>query len=299
MKNLVKAAAVLMLTMAVVCTACKKDPNNGNVTAPVGALDGLFTVNSAGDKVFFSKGNLQYDKTAGEWSFMEHQYDVAESYAQEVGEDYADQNLVSLFCWGTSGYDHGAECYQPWSTLTNTSAYYVYGHSNYNLFDETGKADWGYNAISNGGNITNKWRTPTGEEWEYVFNIRSTPSKMRYAKACVNEMNGVILLPDNWDSSIFPLNNANSETATFDSNTLTLSQWSTLEQYGVVFLPAAGYRNIILALGVGVFGNYWSASCGDYGYIYGLHFCDLESDLALNSYYRCYGFSVRLVSDAR
>ena len=32
------------------------------------------------------------------------------------------------------------------------------------------KADWGvYNAISNGGNTPNKWRTLTVSEWQYLF----------------------------------------------------------------------------------------------------------------------------------
>lgn len=298
MKKYMKAAAVLMLTIAVVCTACNKDPEQGSVTAPTGAIDAKFTVNASGGKVFFSKGNLQYDKTTKKWSFMDHQYDLAEAYGQDVGINYENQNVVSLFCWATSGYDHGAECYQPYSTVTTPSAYYAYGNSTYSLFDETGQADWGYNAISNGGNKTNLWRTPTKEELEYVFNGRSTSSGMRYAKSCVNNTNGVILLPDDWDSSVFSLNNTDSETAPFNSNPITASEWSTLEQHGAVFLPAAGYRNILLAAGVGLSGNYWSASRCEY-LVGGLHFCDAESDLSFNNYYSCYGFSVRLVSDAQ
>ena len=104
--------------------------------------------------------------------------------------------------------------------------------------------------------------------------------------------------PDDWDSSVFSLNNTDSETAPFNSNPITASEWSTLEQHGAVFLPAAGYRNILLAAGVGLSGNYWSASRCEY-LVGGLHFCDAESDLSFNNYYSCYGFSVRLVSDAQ
>ena len=288
--------AVLMLTITIVCAACQKDPINEGGSMPQGAIDGLFTVNSSGDKVCFSKGNLQYDKTTKEWSFMEHQYGFVENQAQSVGEDYADQNVVSLFCWATSGYDHGANYYQPWSTTMVSNGYYAYGSSSYNLYDQTGKADWGSNAISNGGNTANTWRTPTKEEWEHLFFNRSTPSQIRYAKACVNDVNGVILLPDDWSSSYFALNSPNSEEAVFGSNTITASQWDTLEQHGAVFLPAAGFRQLTNASGVGASGNYWSSSCGSYGLVYALHFCDNESDVAVNAYYNCYGFTVRLVS---
>ena len=42
-----------------------------------GALFGQFSVSST-DKVYFSKGNLQYTKSTGIWSFMDHQYSTVE-----------------------------------------------------------------------------------------------------------------------------------------------------------------------------------------------------------------------------
>ena len=148
--------------------------------APEGAIDGLFTINDEGGKAYFAMGNLQYDKTTDVWSFMEHQYDRVETLGQDVGEQYADQNIIGLFGWSTSGYEHGADCYQPWSTSTNDHDYYAYLNDQFNLYDQTGKADWGYNAISNGGNTENQWRTLTEEEWGYVFNTRATSSGIRF-----------------------------------------------------------------------------------------------------------------------
>ena len=60
-----------------------------------------FTINAAGEQVYFSQGNLQYTISTQVWSFMEHQYDIVES-GQNVGTDYANQDVVSLFGWGTS-----------------------------------------------------------------------------------------------------------------------------------------------------------------------------------------------------
>ena len=119
------------------------------VEAPVGAIDGLFTINEEGGKVYFSQGNLKYNITTGIWSFMEHQYSTVENMGQDVGTNYYNQNIVSLFGWSTS---------------TTCEYYYAYGNEMLNLYDETGQADWGYNTIENGGNIENRWRTLTSQE---------------------------------------------------------------------------------------------------------------------------------------
>ena len=227
-------------------------------TVPTGAIDGKFTINEDGDQVYFSQGNLQYIGSAATpyWKFADNQWDIL---GTTTGQNSSDQNVDrDLFGWGTSGYNHGANSYQPWSTSTSHSDYYAYGSSTYNLYDQTGQADWGYNPISNGGNQTNQWRTLTHAEWDYVFNSRSTNSGIRYAKAKVNDVKGVILLPDDWSSDTYSLSNTNSSGASYGSNTITASQWSIMEQVGAVFLPDAGYR-----LGTMVYNSssgYWSAA---------------------------------------
>ena len=200
-----------------------------------------------------------------------------------------------MFGWGTSGYNHGANCYQPWSTSQTNSDYYAYGNSSYNLFDQTGQADWGYNAISNGGNQENLgWRTLTTQEWQYLFNTRSTLSGIRYAKANVNNVNGVILLADDWNSSYYTLNSANTSAANYTTNTITATQWATLEQHGAVFLPAAGYRYGTSVNAAGSYGVYWSSSYNDSGSAWNVYFSDSYL-YAGNGSRRYYGQSVRLV----
>ena len=167
--------------------------------------------------------------------------------------------------------------------------------SDCNLTGTSANYDWGvYNPISNGGNTANQWRTLTLSEWSYVFYTRSTTSGIRYAKANVNNVNGVILLPDDWNTSTYGLSNTNTYDASFSSNTLTVSQWSTLEQAGAVFLPAAGYQDGTWVGSVGSSGYYWSASYYNSVYAYGVRFYDSS----LNTYYdgnRYNGQSVRLV----
>ena len=260
-----------------------------------GILSGLFSV-SDNSQVSFSQGNLQYQASTNTWQFAEHQYDYVGESNSNISQTYS--GWIDLFGWGTSGYNHGAIAYQPWSTSYDNSDYYAYGSYAYNLFDQSGQADWGFNAISNGGNQENRgWRTLTKEEWLYVFNNRSTTSGIRYTKAIVNNVNGVILLPDNWIADYYTLNNINQSGADFGGNIITSVQWDMLEQHGAVFLPAAGYRYGTSVGNVGSHGSYWSASYSISYFPWYFYFYD--SYLYTNSYsnydVRHQGLSVRLV----
>ena len=266
---------------------------------PQGIIDGAFTINANGEQVYFSQGNLQYIGSAATpyWKFAEHQWDYL---GTTTSQNSSNQNVDrDLFGWGTSGYNHGAVCYQPWSTSGERSDYYAYGNSQKNLYDDNGQADWGYNAISNGGNAENSgWRTLTGGsngEWDYVFNTRSTTSGIRYAKAKVNNVNGVVLLPDNWTASIYTLNNTNSSNADYTSNPIAADDWtSTLEANGAVFLPAAGYRYGGVG-DAGSNGNYWSSSHDSNARAWGVRFASDRLSMYTNGYST--GLSVRLVKD--
>lgn len=276
------------------------------VVVPEGAISGLFSINENGDKVYFSKGNLQYQASTNTWRFAENQWDYVGS--GEYGNVYensvkCDNTLISetydgwidLFGWGTSGYNHGAVCYQPWSTSQHFPDYNAYGNDTLNLYDQTGMADWGYNAISNGGNIENIWRTLKQSEWEYILLIRNTSSGMRYAKANVNEINGIILLPDNWNSEICPLNNSNDQGVSFNINTINLTLWiNVFEENGAVFLPAAGQRFYYM---INENGYYWTTTHITSMYAETIVFSDYSVNYH-NGVTRNFGQSCRLVQDA-
>ena len=255
-----------------------------------GAINGKFTINADGDQVYFSQGNLQYQASTGTWRFAENQYDYVGNANSNISSTY--DGWIDLFGWGTSGWEHGAICYQPWSTSTNYSDYYAYGSYNFNLNSQTGQADWGYNAISNGSNLPNQWHTLTNSEWSYVFNTRSPLSGIRYAKAVVNSVNGVVLLPDNWNPAIHALNNTNESGASFTVNEITATEWGAMESNGAVFLPAAGFRSGASVYYVGSDGYYWSAS---YNYSFTTYTVDFsDSYLYTDDDYRSRGRSVRL-----
>lgn len=302
---------MMLMTALLFFTGCKPDdPNDSDVYVQVdGALNGKFTINDNGDQVCFSKGNLQYQASTNTWRFAENQWDFVGDDNSNISETYA--GWIDLFGWGTSGYHDANDPYnvnyQPWSTSTmivdesyNFNSY-GYGPSTNmaspNLTGSSANYDWGvYNLISNGGNQAGLWRTLSHNEWYYVFNRRSTNSGIRFARAKVNNINGVILLPDDWSVNYCMLNSTNQSSASFNSNIITASQWNTLEQHGAVFLPPAGNRSGTMVSGVGSGGIYWSVSSI---IIYsnracGVHFNSMGLEIGGN-YSRCAGVSVRLV----
>ena len=263
-------------------------------TTPTGAINGLFTINSVGDQIWFSQGNLQYLASTGSWRFAEKQTDYIGSNNSNISATY--NGWIDLFGWGTSGYEHGATSYQPYSTSQSTTTYKAYGSSIYNLYNQTGQADWGYNSIANGGHTENQWRTLTASEWYYIVNTRTTASGIRYAKAVVNGK-GTILLPDNWSEATYALSNTNQANADFYSNVISTADWNTMEAAGAVFIPLIGYRYITDISFDGTYGYYWTSSASDSQHAYCVYFGDLSVAQQDNSY-RYYGYGVRLVRDA-
>ena len=260
-------------------------------TVPTGAINGLFSVSSI-QQVYFAQGNLQYNASSNTWQFAANQYDYIGNDNSNISQTY--NGWIDLFGWGTSGWDCDNVCYHPWDSDNSDGSFYG-PPGEYDLTHSYVDSDWGYyNSISNGGNQNHRWRTLTNEEWAYVINFRTTYTSIRYAKARVNNVNGVILLPDNWSSSTYHLNNTNQDIASYNSNIISSSQWLTLENAGAVFLPAAGYRDGTSVLDVGFYGGYWSSSYGYVDYSCSLGFGE-DHLFPVFCYYRYFGRSVRLV----
>ena len=258
-----------------------------------GVLPGKFSV-SATKQVQFSQGNLQAVVGGGyapdyyyasSWKFAEHQWDYL-GYTgnnNHFGAGYS----VDLFGWVGTNADNNRFGYGLCASTND---------NDYGKPSNTLKSDWGTVAITNGGNTPNNgWRTLTKDEWAYLFNTRTTTSGICYAKATVNNVKGVILLPDDWSASYHALVSANTANAFFTSNDITAAEWaSDFEAHGAVFLPAAGIRNGPSYNGDGY---YWSSTGSSALEAYQVYFYIADLQPALNCG-RHNGCSVRLVRDA-
>lgn len=274
------------------------------VDVPTGGLAGLFSVDASGHQVRFSQGNLQYQASTGTWRFAEKQWDYVGKDNSKIGKSYS--GWIDLFGWGTSGYNCGNYFYNPYDYTLDAN------HINENQYGPKGstsltgsnaKSDWGvYNAISNGGNKAGLWRTMTHAEFDYLVLKRSTTSGVRFAKAVVNNVNGLILFPDNWNKSTYSINSVNEESVNFSVNKISSSNWTKLEDAGCVFLPAAGWRTndydytLNHMQGVGTSGEYWTASAVSTD-TDAEHLCFYNEGLLFRSWPRCEGRSVRLVQN--
>lgn len=272
------------------------NPSSHRVSSPY-----CFSV-SAEKKVYFSKGNLTYTPSTTTWAFHDNQWGrcfssngVTNYYDAEAASTYT----FDLFGWATAGnyISSGRPCYEPWRTRNN-SGFYGPNDASTNLNGTNW--DWGVNAITNGGNTANQWRTLTQEEWNYLIIGRTN----RRMKAKVHNVEGVILFPDVWDNSWYTI----SSNDTYDA--VSNDIWSSLESHGAIFLPAAGYRgldpdgtgyNTIKKIenveSADARGYYWSSSPSTTANAYGFVFVE-DSYNANYTTGRRQGNAVRLVCDA-
>ena len=279
---------------------------------PGGAIDGTFSVSKT-KKVNFSRGNLiancegSWDTWV--WSFAQHQYDKVET--ANVSSDYQSETAVGLLGWATSGKNlRGTETnyyYKPFNTNSNGSSYGPNGL--YSLIASNREGDWGvYNSteIVNGGGYTT-WRTLMKEEWEYLVNFSNNSNyrkvtvngskKVPYGKAVVMGVKGFILLPDNWNGNMHP-NFVYGKSAWANVyNSTTTPSWAEMETAGVVFMPAAGYREGTTVGQINEQGAYWTANSGTDQSSACMFFFD-QSEEGVNNVPRNIGMSVRLVRNA-
>ena len=272
-----------------------------NTNIPIGAVSGLFSV-SDNQQVYFSQGNLQYigSDPSPYWKFADHQWEFFGDNGQ--GSPLQSMNR-DLFGWGTSGWDCGNTYFRPYDTDNSSGSGPLYGPSGqHSLTGSYANSDWGiYNAISNGGNIPGQWRTLSRSEWYYVFNQRRTDYRFVKGQITgidgVNMVNGIILLPDDWKVSDYPLYGYNENNSVYESNTISLADWNNVfEPAGAVFLPASGGRHGSSLYNINEYGYYWSTEFYNSIYAYSLFFgISVAPDHHMS---RNFGHAIRLVCPA-
>ena len=295
--------------------------NGGNGVSIAMTIDAVFTVGSttigSGTTVKFSKGNLQYLGTGDDgtkepkWRFADNQWDyMGDGTNGNVAIDgYSAYNTGSnnatptdadkaaardLFGWGTSG--GGSPATPPYMTVNNNGS--IYGGTS----DIAGtNCDWGvYNRTTIENNDGKSWRTLTKTEWNNLFNRTKTiagNSRKLYGFATVMEVHGIVVLPDNWDGSVdVSFTYAGTDYTANQYTATSTVTWGTMEAAGAVFLPAAGFRIGSSVDYAGSNGRYWSSSNGSSNADYAYYVTFTSGNFnPTNGYYRCYGYSVRLV----
>lgn len=157
--------------------------------------------------------------------------------------------------------------------------------------------------LSNGGNTPNSWRTLTKAEWVYILEERQNATNL-CCRAVVNNVKGLILLPDNYEFSQnipFVIDADGNEYCQY-----TIRQWMELEALGAVFFPCAKSRRDGIRIhndeSNGPYGHYWSTTRmpettimykNTYNLVFGE---DMRANCNTGSV-KWAGYSVRLVQD--
>jgi uncharacterized repeat protein (TIGR02543 family) len=243
-------------------------------------LSGLFTVNSSGKQVRFSKGNLFY--TGSEWGIEDNQYD----FRTWSGKDSVIDGVYSAT--GTASGNTGLFY---WSKDAEKACAEVY--------DGT-EATPGDTFFANDASVIGEeWFVLSYDEWTYVEEGR-TDAYDKYGMATINTgsctVKGFVLLPDDWTLPSGCIWNEGYYKG-YNTNSYTAIQWAAMETAGAVFFPASGQRNEADVYEVLSDGYYWgSSTCSwskdDTSFI-GFSAYDVRTDPAQT---RERGESIRLVT---
>ena len=218
-------------------------------------IKGKFSVSST-KQVYFSKGNLQAttsnNGTNWTWAFAANQWDKIGSAAANTSitnnKTVSTNGTVDLFGWSTS---------QTYLGIHNSTNNNDYRGSD---FVEWGSAKEVTDCIGTG------WRTLTSDEWRYLLVTRTTTSGKHYCKAQVDGHPGVILLPDDWNTSNYDLKKCDVVNLAFnasDIDKISLVNWNSIfVPHGAVFLPTTGQREGTTVTNENGRLYYWSATTG-------------------------------------
>ena len=247
-----------------------------NVVAP--EQPAAFSV-SRNKTVTFATGNLRYVISDSAWLFAENQYDIV-GVRNMVESQFAD--TIDLFAWSTNA--------------NPMSAWGVTLLDNDSLFNGD-FVDWGKN-FGDG----NTWRTLTASEWEYLRASRKNAANL-IGVGAVNGMNGLIILPDNWECPeglTFKKGFSSEEysyTAFAEHQSYTADEGEVMEKAGAVFLPCAGFRMGTSLAYMQLGGLYWTSSVSTYGTRFASYFLLMSDGAGVGNDMRSGGNAVRLVRD--
>ena len=223
-------------------------------------------------RVLFSPGNLQYNANPEEgsphWRFAPNQWDICfdQNKKYDVGENYSK--------WWTPGL------YTKWNDLFGWGMWIDPSLTTDDVNPIKTSLDYDHDFIPSIGSgdlpkltvMGEPWSLLSEPEWQFLVDAEGIRTK-KHGFANVNDVNGVVLLPDDWGEyrpdiivSIFQTWSPNV-CDFYAANILRSPEaWKIMEDLGAVFLPACGYRrnNIYLDSRETVFVNVDYFDCGGY-----------------------------------
>lgn len=224
--------------------------------------------------VHFSRGNLQakYTGLFYTWDFAANQNDVIGIFPGNTTIGNSGQNykgdVVDLFGWSTPATNFGI------SKSVKNEEY----SGNF--------VDWGIAyCLSKGITPTDTWYTLSYEEWQYLFETRTVNGGQGEGKSystniTYDETLGTVIYPDDYTGEAL------------SGSVATLPE-------GVVFLPDGGrrYGNDFIVNLDGYF--YWSSTDISFDSTKARSMYFINDKIRSFNAERCYGLSVRLVTDAK
>ena len=241
---------------------------------------------------------------------------------------------LDLFSWGASGW-YGSDkesgedstesidyrkTHNPYGKVTanpyeinSRNNFYLGNSESQGMVGEYANADWGiYHNLELGGTPEESFRSPTYEEWMYLFFERDNAEKLLgHATILINGnndapdtlINGVLLLPNDWEERKpvnFHFNDYTHGGNTYNgTNTYTVDEWNYMEGCGAVFLPAAGgASNNNDGDKFNRSGFYWVGTPHN-GKVYDINFGPVDAIEIKPNSSRWYGRAVRLCQDIK
>ena len=246
---------------------------------PDGTLPGHFSVSDS-TAVYFSKGNLYCSGVSfnddgtvksiesATWGFEEHQYDTAPS-----ADGNRDTNHISHFMWCSTAEKSMSLVYN--SDWNGESPFFA-------------EKDFSVGGV-------NIWSTLTEVEWRYLLFYRTMNNDgPRYTNRTIiiegTNYYGLFIYPDDYNGMVV-------------GDAAEIWTWEKINYAGIVFLPAAGYRDDDVAddgsiCSVCADGYYWSASSLIDWSATSLNFYDNIVDPHYSDF-RDQAYSVRLVTEVK
>lgn len=210
----------LKFLIGILCVVCLMSCNKDSEvqgTIISNAPENTFSVGE--DRyVLFSQGNLRQHRKTGEYRFADHQYDMIGQ--KNYHDSLGDDEETNTEVWEDLLFDWVLDNY----SITN----------------------------GEGG----QWTYLTTSQWSYLLYSRPNASTL-FGVGIVNGINGLILLPDNWQSKKHKEFVSGFSSSGSYEQTFTLSEWQDYEESGAVFLPASGHMTEEYC-STGKYGEYWA-----------------------------------------